>query len=93
MTEEIKEEVKSEEVTSEDVQDITQVPKYFLPDKAYIGLKWIGLAALPTFSWLYQVLGNVWSWPLTNEVSTTLGLIGTGIAILIGASQLSKKPE
>lgn len=72
-------------------EDITQAPKYWLPDKAYTALKWVGLAALPTLSWFYQALAAVWGLPLANEVSTTLAVSGTFVAVLIGASALVKK--
>lgn len=71
--------------------DITQAPKYWLPSEAYIALKWTGLAALPTLSWVYQALAAVWGLPLANEVSATLGIAGTGVAVLIGASSLKAR--
>lgn len=72
--------------------DVTDVPReYWLPDGAYLALKWVGLLALPTLSWFYQALAAVWGLPLANEVSTTLALCGTLVAVLIGASQLSGK--
>ena len=75
----------------EEIQDITQAPKYWLPSKVYTALKWVGLAALPTLSWAYQALAAVWALPYAGEVSTTLGICGTVIAVLIGASALSAK--
>ena len=72
-------------------EDITQAPKYWLPDKAYTALKWVGLAALPTLSWFYQALAAVWGLPYATEVSTTLAVCGTFFAVLIGASALVKK--
>ena len=77
----------------QDEEDITQAPKYWLPSAAYTALKWVGLAALPTLSWAYQALAAVWSWPCANEVSTTLGVAGTVVAALIGASALKGKGE
>ena len=74
-----------------EIEDITQAPKYWLPDAAYTALKWIGLAALPTLSWLYQALASVWGLPYATEVSTTLDIAGTGVAVLIGASALSAR--
>ena len=47
----------------DEIDDITQAPKYWLPDKVYTALKWIGLAALPTLSWFYQALSAVWGLP------------------------------
>lgn len=71
--------------------DIAQAPKYWLPSEAYTALKWTGLAALPTLSWVYQALAAVWGLPLANEVSATLGIAGTGVAVLIGASSLKAR--
>lgn len=75
----------------EEQEDITQVPKYWLPDKVYTALKWIGLAALPTLSWVYQALAALWQLPCANEVSSTIAIVGTAIAVLIGASSLKAK--
>lgn len=75
----------------DEIDDITQVPKYWLPDKVYTALKWIGLAALPTLSWLYRALSTVWGLPFATEISTTLAIVGTGVAVLIGASALSAR--
>ena len=69
--------------------DITQAPAYWLPGEVYTALKWVGLAALPTLSWVYQALAAVWGLPLANEVSATLGIAGTAVAVLIGASSLA----
>lgn len=71
--------------------DIAQAPRYWLPSGAYTALKWLGLAALPTLSWVYQALAAVWGLPLANEVSATLGIAGTGVAVLIGASSLKAR--
>lgn len=72
-------------------EDITQAPKYWLPSEVYQALKWVGLAALPTLSWVYQALAAVWGLPLANEVSATLGIAGTAVAVLIGASSLKAR--
>lgn len=69
--------------------DITQAPAYWLPGEVYTALKWVGLAALPTLSWVYQALAAVWGLPFANEISATLGIVGTCIAVLIGASSLA----
>lgn len=71
-------------------EEIAKQPKYWLPDKAYTALKWIGLAALPTLSWLYQALAAVWGLPYATEISTTFAIAGTFVAVIIGASALGK---
>ena len=72
----------------DDRGDVSEMPRYWLPDAAYDVLKWVGLLLMPTLSWVYQALAAVWGLPLANEVSTTLGIAGTLVAVLIGASQL-----
>ena len=72
------------------VDDLSQYPKYWLPDKVYGALKWIGLLALPAIGWLYQSIGAIWGLPYVSEVSLTVSAVGTAIGVLIGASQLSK---
>ena len=80
MTKEIKE-----------TEDITQAPKYWLPDNVYTALKWIGLALIPVVSWAYSSLGEVWGWPSVEQVTTTLDVIGVAVAVVIGASSLKAK--
>ena len=80
MTEEIKE-----------TEDITQAPKYWLPDNVYTALKWIGLALIPVVSWAYSSLGEVWGWPSVEQVTTTLDVIGVAVVVVIGASSLKAK--
>lgn len=70
-------------------KDVSQYPRYWLPDAAYNVLKWVGLAALPAASWAYQFFGNIWGAPCVGEVSMTLAGAGVLVAVLIGASQLS----
>lgn len=79
------------ETPIEDETPIEEQPKYWLPDTVYQALKWVGLAALPTLSWGYQALASVWGWPYSNEVSMSVGIVGTLIAALIGASSISAK--
>lgn len=71
-----------------ETNDVSELPRYWLSDAVYDVLKWVGLLLMPTLSWLYQALAAVWGLPLANEVSTTLGIAGTLVAVLIGASQL-----
>lgn len=74
-------------------KDVSQYPKYWLPDTAYNVLKWVGLLALPAASWAYQFFGNIWNAPYVGEVSMTLAGAGVLVAVLIGASQLSALKE
>lgn len=74
---------------AEEKEDVSQYPKYWLPDKVYKVLKWVGLLGLPASSWAYQFFGNIWGAPHVGEVSMTLAGAGVLVAVLIGASQLS----
>lgn len=62
--------------------------KYVLPDKVYDVLKWVGLLLLPTLAWLYTSLAGAWGLPYAEEVPFTLNVLGTFVAVLIGASAL-----
>lgn len=64
-------------------------PNYILPDKVYDVLKWIGLLLLPTLAWMYSSVATVWGLPYIEEVPFTLNVLGTCIAVLIGASSLT----
>lgn len=74
-----------EEKTEENIENVA---KYLLSDKQYNILKWIGLLLLPTIAWLYQSIAYVWGLPFSDQISWTINIIGTFIAIVIGASQL-----
>lgn len=76
---------------TEEIEDITQAPKYWLPDNVYTALKWIGLALIPVISWVYNSLGEVWGWPSAEQVTSTLDIIGVAVAVIIGASSLKAK--
>ena len=62
---------------------------YLLPDKVYDVLKWVGLLLLPTLAWVYNALAGSWDLPYAEQVPFTLNIIGTMIAVLIGASSLN----
>lgn len=64
-------------------------PNYLLSDSAYNLLKWVGLLLLPTLAWGYTMLANAWGLPYAEQVPFTLNVIGTIIAVLIGASALN----
>lgn len=68
--------------------DITQLPKYWLPESAYLALKWIALVMLPLFAIAYPTLANIWGWPAGTQVSETCNVIALAIGVTIGASQL-----
>lgn len=65
--------------------------KYFLPDKLYLALKWLGLICLPALALLYNSIGPVWDLPYVDQIVTTLNAVGVFIGVVIGASQLTAK--
>ena len=65
--------------------------KYFLPDKLYQALKWLGLIACPALAVFYQTVAPAWGWPAIDAVVITLNAVGVLIGVLIGASQLTAK--
>ena len=62
---------------------------YFLPDKAYDVLKWIGLVACPALATWYGVCAPLWGWPAPDAVVATINAIGLLIGALIGASHVT----
>ena len=67
---------------------------YFLPEKAYVALKWLGLIALPAIAVFVGTVGQAWGMDasLQNAVVTTLNAAGVLVGVLIGASQATSKP-
>lgn len=63
--------------------------KYFLPDKVYQVLKWIGLALLPALGIFTAAVGNAWALPHVDEIVATMDALGVLIAALIGYSQMT----
>lgn len=63
--------------------------QYLLPSKVYDVLKWVGLLLLPTLAWVYTMLASAWNLPYAEQVPFTLNVLGTMIAVLIGASSLN----
>ena len=68
--------------------DITQLPKYWLPENAYLALKWIALVMLPLIAIAYPTIANIWGWPVGTQVSETCNVVALAIGVTIGASQL-----
>lgn len=62
-------------------------PKYLLPPKVYLWLKWLDLTVLPALITLITSLGAVWHWPWTDAVIVTIGTVATFIGVIIGISQ------
>lgn len=66
-----------------------QQDRYLLPSNVYDILKWVGLLLLPTLAWVYTMLAGAWNLPYAEQIPFTLNVLGTCIAILIGASSLN----
>lgn len=82
-------EIKGQHVNTD--MEPGEIGRYLLPEKAYLVLKWVGLLVLPTLAWVYAVLGEAWGLPFVQQIPVTLNVLGTCVAVLIGASQISAK--
>lgn len=65
--------------------------KYWLPGWLYDALKWLGLLAIPAAAAIYTGLASVWGWPNAGEVAQTAAIVSTGIGVLLGAAEATKK--
>jgi hypothetical protein len=65
--------------------------EYFLPDKVYTALKWLGLIACPAIATFVGVVGPVWGMPHVDAAVTTINAVGLLIGALIGASAVTAK--
>lgn len=65
--------------------------KYWLPGWLYDVLKWLGLLAIPAAAAIYTGLASVWGWPAAGEVAQTATIVSTGIGVLLGAAEATKK--
>lgn len=64
------------------------VPDWLIPGKVYDVLKWVALTVLPAIGFVVSGVGVLTQWPQAGIVSGIVGLIGTAIGAVIGASQL-----
>ena len=67
--------------------------RYFLPDRLYLILKWVGLALLPALAVLVGTIGDAWGFSYVDQTVTTLNALGIFIAAIIGYSQLTAKDD
>lgn len=65
--------------------------QYFIPDKLYQVLKWLGLVACPALAVFYGTVAPAWGWAYPEQVVLTINALGVLIGVLIGASQLTAK--
>lgn len=77
-----------------DIPDDVPVEGYakcWLPGWLYDVLKWLGLLAIPAAAAIYTGLASVWGWPNAGEVAQTAAIVSTGIGVLLGAAEATKK--
>lgn len=75
-----------------DIPDDTEVsdyPRYWLPEPVYQALKWTALVLMPLASVIYTALAGVWGWGGANEIAATLQIVGVAIGVTIGVSEIS----
>lgn len=59
---------------------------FWLNDRAYSILKWVGLIVLPAVATLIGVVGPVWHMPNVDAIVTTVTACGVCIGAILGAS-------
>lgn len=89
----MKEEQMNEEIMPDipDEVPVKEYAKYWLPGWIYDVLKWVGLLAIPSCAAIYTGLASVWGWPAAGEVAQTATIVSTGIGVLLGAAEATKK--
>ena len=65
--------------------------EYFLPDRLYDLLKWVGLVACPALAVFYATIAPAWGLPYPDQIVLTINAVGVLIGVLIGASQLTAR--
>lgn len=81
----------SEPIDIPDDVPVEGYAKYWLPGWLYDVLKWVGLLAIPAAAAIYTGLASVWGWPNAGEVAQTATIVSTGIGVLLGAAEATKK--
>lgn len=54
-----------------------------LTDKAYDLMKWLVIIVLPALATLYAALAAVWTWPLADQVVTTITALDTFLGAVL----------
>lgn len=81
--------IQVDKIEEKELEDCAaETTDYILPSWLYELLKWLGLLALPTLAWGYQAIASVWGLPFESEIPFTLNIVGTVVAVLIGASSI-----
>lgn len=84
-------EINKEPVDIPDEVPVEEYARYWLPGGVYDVLKWFGLLAIPACAAIYTGLASVWGWPAAGEVAQTATIVSTGIGVLLGAAEATKK--
>lgn len=69
--------------------EVSDYPRYRLPEPVYQMLKWTALVLMPLASVIYTALAGVWGWGGANEIAATLQIVGVAIGVTIGVSEIS----
>ena len=69
--------------------EVSDYPRYWLPEPVYQMLKWTALVLMPLASVIYTALAGVWGWGGANEIAATLQIVGVAIGVTIGVSEIS----
>lgn len=71
--------------------EVSQYPKYWLPDGVYKALKWICLVGLPAIAVGYQIVADIWGLPYLEQVPQTMSGIALIVGLMIGVSEIKGK--
>ena len=63
-----------------------------ISNKLYDILKWLVIIVLPAVATLYSAMSNVWGWPYSEEVVTTITAVDTflGAVLCISTATYNK---
>ena len=66
-----------------------------ISNKLYDILKWLVIIVLPAAGTLYAALSNVWAWPYSEEVVTTITAVDTflGAVLCISTATYNKEAK
>ena len=60
-----------------------------LSDSVYDILKWLVIIVLPACATLYAALASVWSWPFSEQVTTTITAVDTFLGAVLCISSVN----
>ena len=63
-----------------------------ISNKLYDILKWVVIIVLPAVATLYSAMSNVWGWPYSEEIVTTITAVDTflGAVLCISTATYNK---